>query len=142
MMRGVTATTRALLAEVVGTFFFFTIGAARIVNIKAGRVGGLREAKRIHDLCAAEGVPVWCGGMLETGIGRAHNVHLASLPNFRLPGDVSASERYFETELIAEPFRLTPDGTIPVPRGPGIGVTVLEDTIRAIALERTELRPD
>jgi O-succinylbenzoate synthase len=110
------------------------IGAARIVNIKAGRVGGLREAKRIHDLCAAEGVPVWCGGMLETGIGRAHNVHLASLPNFRLPGDVSASERYFETELIAEPFRLTPDGTIPVPRGPGIGVTVLEDRVRELAV--------
>lgn len=109
------------------------IGACRVVNIKAGRVGGHREAKRVHDICAAAGVPVWCGGMLETGIGRAHNVALASLPNFRLPGDVAASERYFETELIAEPFRLLPDGTIPVPAGPGIGVSVLEERVRALA---------
>jgi O-succinylbenzoate synthase len=109
------------------------IGATKIINIKAGRVGGLREAKRIHDVAERSGVPVWCGGMLETGVGRAHNVHLASLPNFRLPGDVSASDRYFETELIAEPFRLGRDGTIVVPRGPGIGVTVLEDRIREMA---------
>lgn len=112
------------------------IGATRIVNIKPGRVGGHREAKRIHDVCVEREVPVWCGGMLETGIGRAHNVHLASLPNFRLPGDVSASERYFDTELVAEPFRLSPDGTIPVPTGPGIGVTVLEARIRALAERR------
>jgi O-succinylbenzoate synthase len=110
------------------------IGATRIVNIKAGRVGGLREAKRIHDVCERHGVPVWCGGMLETGIGRAHNVQLASLPNFRLPGDVSASNRYFDTELIAEPFQVTAQGTIPVPAGAGIGVDVLEDRIRALAI--------
>ncbi len=116
------------------------IGACRIVNIKPGRVGGHREAKRVHDVCAARGVPVWCGGMLETGIGRAHNVHLASLPNFRLPGDVSASERYFDTELIGEPFRVLPDGTIPVPTGPGIGVSVLEDVVRRLALRTVELR--
>ncbi len=116
------------------------IGACRIVNIKAGRVGGHREAKRVHDVCAAAAVPVWCGGMLETGIGRAHNVHLASLPNFRLPGDVSASERYFDTEVIGEPFHLEPDGTIRVPTGPGIGVTVLEDVVRRLAVHTLELR--
>jgi O-succinylbenzoate synthase len=117
------------------------IGATRVVNIKAGRVGGLAAAKRVHDVCAARDVPVWCGGMLEMGIGRAHNVHLASLPNFRLPGDVSASARYFETEIIGEPFTVERDGTMRVPTKPGIGVTVLEDTIRRLATVRKELRP-
>jgi O-succinylbenzoate synthase len=116
------------------------IGATRIVNIKAGRVGGLASARRVHDVCAAHDVPVWCGGMLEMGIGRAHNVHLASLPNFRLPGDVSASARYFETEIIGEPFTVERDGTMKVPTGAGIGVTVLEDRIRQLALERREFR--
>ena len=117
------------------------IGATKIVNIKAGRVGGLAEAKRVHDVCAAHEVPVWCGGMLEMGIGRAHNVHLAALPNFRLPGDVSASARYFETEIIGEPFVVERDGTMKVPAGPGIGVTVLEDAIRELALQTKEYRP-
>jgi O-succinylbenzoate synthase len=117
------------------------IGATRIVNIKTGRVGGLASAKRVHDVCAAHDVPVWCGGMLEMGIGRAHNVHLASLPNFRLPGDVSASARYFDTEIIGEPFVVAPDGTMAVPTKPGIGVTVLEDVIRKLALDRKEHRP-
>ena len=117
------------------------IGATKIVNIKAGRVGGLASAKRVHDVCADQGVPVWCGGMLEMGIGRAHNVHLASLPNFRLPGDVSASARYFETEIIGEPFTVERDGTMRVPKGPGIGVTVLEERIRKLAVQRKELRP-
>ncbi len=117
------------------------IGATKIVNIKAGRVGGLLQAKRVHDVCEGAGVPVWCGGMLEMGIGRAHNVHLASLPNFSLPGDVAASERYFATEIIGEPFAVSPDGTMKVPTGAGIGVTVLEDVIRKIALQRQEYRP-
>ncbi|MHB8630856.1 MAG: o-succinylbenzoate synthase [Candidatus Limnocylindria bacterium] len=117
------------------------IGATRVINIKPGRVGGHASAKRIHDLCANNGIPVWCGGMLEFGIGRAHNVHLASLPNFSLPGDVSASERYFETEIIAEPFRVESDGTMRVPTEPGIGVTVLEDAIRKLALQTKEYRP-
>ncbi|MDP9265650.1 MAG: o-succinylbenzoate synthase [Chloroflexota bacterium] len=116
------------------------IGATRIVNIKAGRVGGLASAKRVHDVCARAGIPVWCGGMLEMGIGRAHNVHLSSLPNFTLPGDVSASARYFETEIIAEPFTVDADGTMAVPGGPGIGVTVLESRIRELAEEAKELR--
>ena len=117
------------------------IGATRVINIKAGRVGGLAEAKRIHDVCSDRGVPVWCGGMLEMGIGRAANVHLASLPNFRLPGDVSASARYFETEIIAEPFTVEKGGTMKVPTGPGIGVTVLEKQIRKMALKTKEYRP-
>jgi O-succinylbenzoate synthase len=117
------------------------IGATKIINIKPGRVGGHASAKRVHDTCAEHEVPVWCGGMLEFGIGRAHNVHLASLPNFSLPGDVSASERYFETEIIGEPFTVEKDGTMKVPTGPGIGVTVLEDLIRKIALQQKEYRP-
>lgn len=117
------------------------IGATRIVNIKAGRVGGLGEAVRVHDVCRDRGVPVWCGGMLEMGIGRAHNVHLATLPNFSLPGDVAASKRYFDQEIIGEPFEVEPDGTMRVPTGPGIGVTVLEGEIRRLALRTTELRP-
>jgi len=117
------------------------IGATKIINIKAGRVGGHASAKRIHDVCADLGIPVWCGGMLEFGIGRAHNVHLASLPNFSLPGDVSASERYFETEIIGEPFTVEKDGTMKVPTGPGIGVTVLEAAIRKLSLQTKEYRP-
>ncbi len=113
------------------------LGATRIINIKPGRVGGLTSARRIHDVCREGKIPVWCGGMLEMGIGRAHNVQLASLPNFSLPGDVSASERYFATEIIGEPFGVRPDGTMLVPTGPGIGVTVLEKAIRRIA-ERTK----
>lgn len=116
------------------------IDATRIVNIKAGRVGGHASAKRIHDVCAERGVPVWCGGMLEMGIGRAHNVQLASLPNFRLPGDVAASARYYETEIIGEPFTVERDGTMRVAAGPGIGVTVLEDVIRRLATATRELR--
>ena len=98
------------------------LGACRIVNIKQGRVGGVPEAVRIHDVARAAGVPVWCGGMLETGIGRATNLALAALPGFTLPGDTSASARYFADDL-TEPFVIAPDGTMAVPDGPGIGVT-------------------
>ena len=97
------------------------LGSCRIVNIKQGRVGGLLEAKRVHDVAAELGVPVWCGGMLETGIGRSTNLALAALPNFTLPGDTSATSRYFAEDL-TEPLVLAPDGTLPVPDGPGIGV--------------------
>lgn len=96
------------------------LGACAIVNIKPGRVGGYLEARRIHDLCAERGVPVWCGGMLETGIGRAANLALAGLPNFRLPADLSASARYFHRDVTA-PFVLE-DGCLAIPTGPGIGV--------------------
>jgi o-succinylbenzoate synthase len=97
------------------------LGACRIVNVKQGRVGGVPESKRVHDVCASQNVPVWCGGMLETGIGRGTNLAVAALPNFTLPGDISASRRYFAEDL-AEPFELGPGGTMAVPTGPGIGV--------------------
>lgn len=95
-------------------------GACSVVNIKAGRVGGYLEARRVHDVCAAHGVPVWCGGMLETGLGRAANLALAALPGFTLPGDVSASDRYWRRDLTT-PFALE-DGHLRVPTGPGLGV--------------------
>jgi O-succinylbenzoate synthase len=106
------------------------LGACRIVNIKAGRVGGLPEARRVHDLAREQGIPVWCGGMLETGIGRAANVALAALPGFTLPGDTSASDRYFERDL-TRPFVLEADGTMKVPTGPGLGVEPMEDRLEA-----------
>lgn len=99
------------------------LGACSIVNIKAGRVGGYLEAVRVHDTCAARGVPVWCGGMLETGIGRAANLALAGLPGFTLPGDTSASARYYARDIITAPFVLE-DGCIAVPTAPGLGVDV------------------
>jgi len=106
------------------------LGACAIVNIKAGRVGGYLEARRIHDVCAANGVPVWCGGMLETGFGLAANVALAALPNFSLPGDTSASDRYFHRDL-TEPFVLD-DGRLRVPDGPGLGVAPLPDVLEEL----------
>jgi O-succinylbenzoate synthase len=106
------------------------IGACSIINIKPGRVGGYLEAKKIHDLCLARGVPVWCGGMLETGIGRAANLALAALPGFTLPGDTSASKRYFATD-VTTPFELR-DGYIDVPTGPGIGVTPIPSILEAM----------
>jgi O-succinylbenzoate synthase len=109
--------------------------ACRIVNIKQGRVGGVLEARRVHDVCAQAGVPVWCGGMLETGLGRATNLGLAAMPNFTLPGDTSASARYF-TDDLTEPFVLNPDGTMTVPAGPGIGVTPRPDRLEATTMRR------
>jgi O-succinylbenzoate synthase len=106
------------------------LGACSIVNIKAGRVGGYLEARRVHDVCAAHGVPVWCGGMLESGLGRAANVALAALPGFTLPGDTSASDRYFATDLTA-PFVLE-DGYLTVPTGPGLGVEPRPDVLEAV----------
>jgi O-succinylbenzoate synthase len=100
------------------------MGACRIINIKAGRVGGLSQAVAIHDLCLAHGVPVWCGGMLETGVGRAANLALASLPNFTLPGDISASARYYSEDITQQRFTLNQDSTINVPTGPGLGVDI------------------
>jgi o-succinylbenzoate synthase len=107
-----------------------TLGACAIVNVKPGRVGGYLEARRIHDVCVAHGVPVWCGGMLETGIGRAANVALAALPGFTLPGDTSASDRYYHTD-ITEPFTLS-EGHLAVPAGAGIGVTPLPGPLAAV----------
>jgi O-succinylbenzoate synthase len=112
--------------------------ATKVINIKPARVSGFTESRRIHDLLQSRGLPVWCGGMLETGIGRAGNVALASLPNFTLPGDISASNRYY-TEDIAEPlFALNPDSTLSVPTLPGLGVTVNEKTLAKFT-EHTEI---
>jgi o-succinylbenzoate synthase len=115
-------------------------GACRIINIKPGRLGGFREAIRLHDLCASHGIPVWHGGMLESGIGRAANIHLSTLENFSLPGDVAASKRYFNPDLIDPPIDVAPDGTIGVPRGPGLGVSIVGErldraTLRQAAFE-------
>jgi len=114
-------------------------GACRIINIKPGRVGGHAESIRLHDLCASHRMPVWHGGMLESGIGRAHNLHLSSLPNFSLPGDVAASRRYYDPDLIDPPIEVDGDGTIPVPAGHGIGVHVAEDRVARATLRRVEL---
>jgi O-succinylbenzoate synthase len=117
-----------------------SIHACRVVNIKPGRVGGYEASTALHDICAANAIPVWHGGMLETGIGRAHNVHLASLPNFSLPGDIAASRRYFQPDVIDPPIEVRADGTIPVPTGPGIGVTVVEERIASLTEEVLRLR--
>ena len=108
--------------------------ACGIINIKLGRVGGFREAKRLHDVAQAAGIPVWCGGMLEAGIGRAHNVALASLPNFVLPGDVSASKRYWKQDIIRPAVETTARGTIELRDEPGFGYALDPEYIRSIAV--------
>ena len=116
------------------------LGACRIVNIKQGRVGGLLEAVRVHDACRAAGVPVWCGGMLETGLGRAANLALAALPGFTLPGDTSASARYFAEDL-TDPHVLAPEGTMAVPGGPGLGLEPHPDRLEACTQRTERLSP-
>ena len=116
------------------------LGACRIINIKPGRVGGHGQSIRLHDLAAKHGIPVWHGGMLESGIGRAHNIHLSTLPNFSLPGDVAASRRYYAPDLIDPEIDVRPDGTIPVPDGVGIGVHVVASRVAAATLKTLELR--
>lgn len=116
------------------------LGSGRVVNIKLGRVGGHTAARRVHDICQGAGVPVWCGGMLETGIGRAHNVAMATLPDFLLPGDISASDRYYAEDIVDPPFRLTAEGTLEVPAGPGIGVRVREDRLAAVTKQEVTWR--
>ena len=115
-------------------------GACRIINIKPGRVGGFTESIKLHDLCASHGIPVWHGGMLESGIGRAANVHLSTLANFSLPGDIAASKRYFDPDLIEPPIEVAADGTVAVPTGAGIGVTIRQDRLDAATLKKLELR--
>lgn len=112
------------------------MNACRIINIKAGRLGGLSQAVSVHDLCQEISMPVWCGGMLETGIGRASNLALASLPNFVLPGDISASDRYYKRDITNERFVLNSDSTINIPHGPGLGVTIDEDALNDFTLAK------
>src|SRR5512135_2751141 len=116
--------------------------ACRIVNIKPGRVGGLSQAVEIHDMCVQAGMPVWCGGMLETGIGRASNLAIASLPGFTLPGDISASERYYRRDITNERFVLNADSTIDVPDRPGLGVTIDEEALKRFTLAETTLKAE
>jgi o-succinylbenzoate synthase len=118
------------------------MGACRIINIKPGRVGGLSQALAVHDLCRAQGVPVWCGGMLETGVGRAANLALASLPGFTLPGDISASDRYYAQDITQKRYTLNSDSTITVPSGPGLGVTVDPEALDRFTLSKLDIRPD
>jgi O-succinylbenzoate synthase len=112
------------------------MGACRIVNIKLGRVGGFREAKRVHDVCQARGVPNWCGGMLESGVGRAHNIALSTLENFRLPGDVSASKRYWKEDIVEPEVEVTSKGLIEVPDKPGTGYAVRADLIERLTVRK------
>jgi O-succinylbenzoate synthase len=113
--------------------------ACGIINIKLGRVGGFREARRVHDVAQAAGIPVWCGGMLEAGIGRAHNVALATLPNFVLPGDVSASQRYWKRDIIQPAVETTPRGTIAIRDEPGLGYALDHDYIRSITVREESI---
>ena len=114
--------------------------SGRIINIKPGRVGGFAASKAIHEVCAANGIPVWCGGMLESGIGRAHNVALASLPNFKLPGDVSPSKRYWEQDIVTPEWEMNENGMVRVPLDkPGMGVAVNMDRVENLTVRRQEL---
>ena len=117
------------------------LGSGRVINIKPGRVGGLTQAKLIHDLCQHNGIPVWCGGMLESGIGRAYNVALASLPHFTLPGDVSPSARYWVRDVVLPPWTMDAAGMVTVPADePGLGVGVDLDYIDDLTQRTVTLR--
>jgi O-succinylbenzoate synthase len=115
-------------------------GACRIINIKLGRVGGYTSARQIHDLCQQHSLPVWCGGMLESGIGRAHNIAMSTLPNFTLPGDVSASRRYWTEDIIEPEVEVSSAGTIRVPHAPGIGYAVKRDLVDRLTVRAKEWR--
>jgi len=119
----------------------YEMASCQIINIKVGRIGGIVEAVKIHDFCEGKSIPVWCGGMLESGIGRAHNLHLATLPNFKFPNDLSASKRYYAEDLIEPPVEITKKGTIRVPGAPGIGVSVQEERIKKATLKHEVFKP-
>jgi O-succinylbenzoate synthase len=117
------------------------LSACEVVNLKPARSGGIAAALAIHDRCRAAGIPLWCGGMLETGVGRAHNVALAALPGFTLPGDLSASDRYYERDIVVPPFRLGEGGTLALPSGPGIGVEVDAEALAAVTVATDTIAP-
>jgi O-succinylbenzoate synthase len=112
--------------------------ACRIINVKLGRVGGHTEARRMQELCRQRSIPVWCGGMLESGIGRAHNIAMSTLPGFTLPGDVSASARYWNEDIIEPEVKVTQQGTIHVPTGPGLGFSIKRDLIERLTTRSRE----
>ena len=121
------------------TLLALELGSGRIINIKPGRVGGFASSVRIHDVCAERDIPVWCGGMLESGVGRAYNLALASLPNFTLPGDISESRRYWEEDIV-EPEFVMAAGLMPVPQGVGLGVEVRRDRVEKLTARVWEKR--
>ena len=121
-------------------FAAIELGACKVINLKLGRVGGHSEAKRVHDVCRQRGVPVWCGGMLESGIGRVHNIAMSTLPGFVLPGDVSASKRYWDEDIIEPEVQVTPSGTILVPQCPGLGYSVRRDLVDRLTVETATWR--
>jgi o-succinylbenzoate synthase len=120
--------------------FAADISACRIMNIKVGRLGGFSEAKRVHDVCQAAQIPVWCGGMLESGVGRMHNIALSTLENFRLPGDVSASKRYWKEDIIEPEVVVTPQGMIEISDEPGTGYRVREDLVERLTVRKETIR--
>ncbi|HKS75346.1 MAG TPA: o-succinylbenzoate synthase [Terriglobales bacterium] len=115
-------------------------GACRIVNVKVGRIGGFSEAKKVHDVCHANNIPVWCGGMLESGIGRVHNIALSTLENFRLPGDVSASKRYWKEDIIEPEVEVSAQGLIAISDAPGTGYRIREDLIKKLTVREETIR--
>jgi O-succinylbenzoate synthase len=115
------------------------LGSCRIINMKIGRVGGLTEAKKIHDYCQSQNIPLWCGGMLESGIGRAHNIALTSLSNFLMPGDTSGSSRYWFEDIVSPEVMVSTKGTIEVPTTPGIGYEPVESIMDKYTLEKKEI---
>jgi O-succinylbenzoate synthase len=118
------------------------LGACKIINIKLGRVGGFTEAIATNEVCARTNIPNWCGGMLESGIGRAHNIAMSALPNFTLPSDVSASKRYWKEDTIDPEVTVTKDGTILVPDIPGTGFAVKEDLVERLTVRKEIMGPD
>jgi O-succinylbenzoate synthase len=128
------------IVSLADTRHAFELGSCRIINIKLGRVGGHTEVRLIQAYASEHGIPVWCGGMLEAGIGRAHNIALSTLPGFTLPGDVSASERYWEEDIVEPPVTVSPQGTIKAPTTPGIGYEVNEARIEALTVRRETVR--
>jgi O-succinylbenzoate synthase len=129
------------IVSVRSAAFAVETGACRIINVKVGRVGGFSEAVKIHDLCHAHNIPVWCGGMLETGIGRAQNIALSSLQNFSLPGDVSASKRYWKEDIIDPEVEVSPQGMIAISDKPGTGYRIRPDLIEKLTVRKETLRP-
>jgi O-succinylbenzoate synthase len=128
------------IVSVRSAAFAVETSACRIINVKVGRVGGFSEALKIHDLCHAHNIPVWCGGMLETGIGRAHNIALSTLENFRLPGDVSASKRYWKEDIIDPEVEVSSQGMIAISDQPGTGYRVKQDLIEKLTVRKETLR--
>jgi len=129
------------IVNVRSAAFAIETGACRIVNMKVGRVGGFSEALKIHDLCQSHSIPMWCGGMLETGIGRAHNIALSTLQNFSLPGDVSASKRYWKEDIIDPEVEVSPQGMIAIKDQPGTGYRLKPDLIEKLTVRKETLQP-